>query len=302
MNKTREERLRNDQKYTYKSRLQVLSTLLQAMFSDDDILSPLEVMIYIPEVYRKMDAKELDPNDLEHTVRNVIPPYLDKRGKNNFNLMGRLIRSKIDLPDSADPFPLAIATLVTCAKCSTTLPLHFALKHQCIRYKHKKPTDMSDILFECIVDDLSTYSILDWSADNFGNEIMRNSELINSLGLDVKTTTVEQLDRSELRIQCAGHLDEHYIPIFTWRGAVCYSLEWVIIPYLLFTQMAHQNCPTKHFKLATEDQITAAKPLEPTVYEQMLHKADEQHTFRCSHCAGCRSVQKAIVMRHLRDM
>ena len=225
MEDVREERLRPIRRVILTERLKVLNECIDTLAPSlkPRQLSVLEVAYKIPAVIEILDPRneEFDADALEQVLNTIIPTYLDDRAAYRRQALGNHIRNRLDLDASADPFTLAVASVLYCSSCQSDLSLAHALEHCCINSHHQvltQPEDMTDDYWSALIEWTQSRVIADptWRTYNLG--IYMVSGVIEDCGLNPKTASVDDMDAVNVRFLCHRH--PYYSPVMDWRATV----------------------------------------------------------------------------------
>ncbi|KAI0698460.1 hypothetical protein BC835DRAFT_653701 [Cytidiella melzeri] len=282
MQSVRENRLTEDHRERLTRRLHIMRELVERIVprNHKSSLSCREIALYIPEVWRMLDrtAAEFDTEEFQRVLQVSIPEYLEKRTQDTRKFFEDTIKKELGIDGSADPWKLAATAWFNC-DCLLAMPFEHVLHHMCgaiCSPPLRRPEGMS---IDCFKSILNIFWNRVWDVDRFRATFERMKLVIEACGMDVKTATVEDMDRPDIRLACSH---SHFTTIMTWRTAVygqrCGGLE-----------------------LATPEQTFAAKTLEPVAEE--LHKKELQlkPTFRCTHCSTVSGVNRPALKTHLKD-
>lgn len=196
-----------------------------------------EVAACIPEVAQVLDPKisQFDIDGLRQKLPAWISTYLQKRDKSAQEALAQMIKDKCDLDPLCDPFSLAVGTIFVCVECRTGRPLHLAIRHHCRTESQHTPVSANEEQKEyqrtvksfC---DKSHFYEPFWHESAYAAGLARMADIIRICGLDVKTATIEDLDKAGIVLQATPNPrwtrrnnDETIswsIPIMQWRTAV----------------------------------------------------------------------------------
>ncbi|KAI0698361.1 hypothetical protein BC835DRAFT_1334872 [Cytidiella melzeri] len=288
MHDVRNARFVNARRLTVVKRLQAMHKLVAEIVPQIQrcTLSSIEVALCIPEVSKMLEAdfENFDAQKFQDVIRASIPEYLEKRAQYARKYFEKLFRDQFGVDASVDLFALAVAAYFKCACCNFSVSFDNVLHHLCGSGSITKPETMSEECYNLINGHFWNQRVR--TVEPFRSTFDRMAKVIEACGLDVSTATTQDLDRPDIRLQCIQHLSDHYIPIMTWRTAVC----------------AHDPGTSPTFLLATEEQVSAVKDLEPIA--EALHQASlaSDREFRCTHCDTTTTPKfsKEALMAHLK--
>jgi hypothetical protein len=184
-------------------------------------LSISEVAIRIPQVYQQLDPEldEFDIKQLREMLQNLIPQYIEKRGEE----LAEMIRDELYLDPTCDIFTLAVSNTLACSYCDKHMSIRCAMQHACGHIPPDPPEDMREADYAAIVafGELPWHRAPTWSVDNYRSGLKKSATIIRTCGFDAKTATVDELDRSNPRLQCFRYQPNGIIVVMTWRTAVC---------------------------------------------------------------------------------
>ncbi|KAI0341464.1 hypothetical protein BDW22DRAFT_1359036 [Trametopsis cervina] len=270
MGTIREERERRIRKETLERRLAALDRIVKEWSTRGLIrdVSATEILHGIPEVQDMLSSNKLDlsSQELENALQTLLPRYIETRLQEARKVVGQMISQELGLGPTIDPFSIAISSGFMCSYCSIGLPLHRIVGHICA----------------------PSYSRV-WDPESCRRGVKFMKTLIETCGLDPKVATVDDMDGASVRVICRGHKLQGYAPFMTWRSAWQHGSR------------ASGICTPEIFDKATEEQMIAAKPLEPIAHQLTLELRDEGRNFRCAHCGKSPKVNKKDIKAHLSE-
>ncbi len=245
MEKTKEARFADARADIVVSRLKELRGLAEKSVSRVRglTLKLREVAACIPEVAQVLDPKitHFDIDGLQQKLPVWISTYLQKRDKSAQDALAQMIKDKCDLDPLCDPFSLAVGTIFVCVECRTGRSLHLAIRHHCRTESQHTPVSANEEQKEyqrtvksfC---DKSHFYEPFWHESAYAAGLARMVEIIRICGLDVKTATVEDLDKAGIVLQATPNprwtrrnndgTISWSIPIMQWRTAVRCMVVW----------------------------------------------------------------------------
>lgn len=170
-------------------------------------------------------------------LRDQFPELVSRWQQNIGQRVRRSIKSKagFKVPDDFDPFSMAVTAVFICRACEcreSTVPN--ALVHSCCndlvkdgeldwRKNCSYETRVSAVLGE------ASWSMkrLDWITP-----VKVAAHIIRACGKDPGTATIDEMDRTDVRLYCPGCSSKDSRLILSWRAAVS---SVVLITWMLFT-------------------------------------------------------------------
>ena len=131
--------------------------------------------------------------------------------------LGAMIRETFELDKSVDPLSLAVGSLFICKQCGYSKPWPDVLSHSC-NHKSYVARDGDDEVYHKLVHwhlEGSKWRSVDYSVPK-----VLLGGIVALAGMDIKTTTIKEMDDSPVRFTCDRHNDRSSVKVFSWRTAV----------------------------------------------------------------------------------
>ncbi|KAI0738744.1 hypothetical protein BC629DRAFT_322455 [Irpex lacteus] len=317
--------LSEKQRVTLSKRFEALHSVVKRIVAgipELKLVSALEVALHVPGVEKLLSAKPttdpdaFDIQKLQRFLQKAIPTYIESRDNETKEALVNLVRESCDLDPSCDPLSLRLAVgslhicsaqgRVGCINVARTIP--HALRHQCpascsTEHYLPLPEGVSETYYAEARKTFSKQVV--WIPRAFASPtysdaaraITVTAKVVSLCGFDVKTATVEDLDRADVRV-CRRHgsIDQcQWVAIMPWRTAV---FEMHKVPY-------PESYDFPEYSKASSAQVAAAKALEPAARKVEFSCREACDEFRCALCQFPGGVaawtSKATVLGHIQD-
>lgn len=236
----RDMRLADARKATTLQRLGVVERLVKEIASTLYERGPSagEIVLGISEVAQMVDPnhEKFDAHALELVLRESMPKYLKDHRTRRQKSLGAYVTECLGLERSTSTDPLSLAAVMwyKCVVCSQALNLDGALYHKCL--VDSRASGRPEL--EGIVSEEVRLITLNWMAYTrqyvlehrwhlYQSGFRKAEYLIQKLGFDPKTTTVDDVDRADIRVTLLG--EEYYISVMDWRSAVSIILLLIVV-------------------------------------------------------------------------
>lgn len=217
-------------------------------------LSTLEVALHVPGLEKRLSTnlatnpEAFDIQKVQRFLEKAIPTYIEDRGNKTKEALATLVRERCNLrvDSPCDPLSLAVASLHICVTDTqvgrnTVQTLTRALCHQCPSacatvHFLTQPQGLSETYYSVARQTFDKQIV--WNPHNFASyhsasayTIIAAAKVVSLCGFDVKTATVEELDRADVQL-CRRHTNRNYdgskdqcqwVAIMPWRTAVSIS-------------------------------------------------------------------------------
>ena len=149
-------------------------------------------------------------------LNTSLSAFIEQRKADAVTYLGSLVRDQIKLPNSVDPLSLAVGGIFTCTLCDSSWAWPDILGHTCdVRAGY--PYSHRDYYAEVAIAYLPGTN---WQPTNFSVNVDLLTKIINLYGLNPKKATIEDMDKSPVRLTCVKHNSQHSVQVMTWRDMV----------------------------------------------------------------------------------
>ena len=221
----KQEVLRREKDQAIVARLHVLdSAIVKLKPRKRNDVSLRDIALYMPEV---KDVLELPTAQAVTTadfafLRTALPAFQEERKAAAREYLCELARKDCEV-DADDPLALAVGSMFACDFCHAPYSWPHVFAHSC-RARGWTPRDADHYVQLITSHTLPTT----WAPSRYRVPAKALRTIIEAHGLSPATATVEEMDRSPVRMTCPRHNEASAVDVMNWRAMVSALLR--IIP------------------------------------------------------------------------